>query len=400
MAYLLDPPPGRSPLTRRGFLQLAALGSLGAAVAACAPSPTGGAPAAKPPAKPAASGAPAAPASAATGEWERVLAAAKQEGRLVLAGPPGDLYRNALVAFEKAYPDIKVEFSGGSGRDLAPRLMAEREAGQYLVDVHVGGPETANSQFKPRGVLDPIKPAIIAPDILDDARWVSGFDAGFMDKEGQYIYGFQGYIAPIVHVNRDVVPESELSRMEQLADPRWRGKISWNDPRVPGYGSANAGHLLMVLGEDWLRRAYQQDVTVVVDLRQQVEWMVRGQYPIGVGIDETHLEAYRAQGLGQNVRPLDYGSEAGQRMSPAWGNAMLVNRAPHPNAARVYLNWLLSKEGQTTWVQVTAQNSRRVDVEGPPATAPDQKAKYRIVNHEDYNHYISEAQAAARDIFK
>jgi ABC-type Fe3+ transport system substrate-binding protein len=79
---------------------------------------------------------------------------------------------------------------------------------------------------------------------------------------------------------------------------------------------------------------------------------------------------------------------------------MLINRAPHPNAAKVFLNWLLSREGQTTWVQVTAQNSRRIDVEGPPSTAPDQKAKYRIVNHEDYNHYISEAQAVARDIFR
>src|SRR5687767_10827477 len=93
--------------TRRGFLRVAALGAAGAALGACAPAAAPAKPAAAPPAqptapaKPAAAAATAAPARAAwEQEWERVLAAARQEGVVVVAGPPGDLYRQALVAFE------------------------------------------------------------------------------------------------------------------------------------------------------------------------------------------------------------------------------------------------------------------------------------------------------------
>ena len=79
---------------------------------------------------------------------------------------------------------------------------------------------------------------------------------------------------------------------------------------------------------------------------------------------------------------------------------MLVNRAPHPNAARVYLNWLLSKDGQTAWAQTTGENSRRTDVEGPAESAPDPAKSYRVVNSEEYNHYQDQALGLAREILR
>src|SRR5688572_16721060 len=114
----------RAAWTRRGFLRVAALGAAGTALGACAPAAAPAKPPAQPtaPAKPAVAAATAAPARAAwEQEWERVLAAARQEGVVVVAGPPGDLYRQALVAFEKTYPDIKVEYTGASGRDFGPK---------------------------------------------------------------------------------------------------------------------------------------------------------------------------------------------------------------------------------------------------------------------------------------
>jgi iron(III) transport system substrate-binding protein len=402
---------------RPTWLPALALGAVLCALAACGPATAAkpAAPASAPaapaaaPATPASSAAtaPAAPAAASApapaawqAEWDRVVAAARQEGRVVVFGPPGDLYRTALTAFEKAYPGIQLEYTGASGRDFAPKVLAERDAGQYLVDVHVGGAGTPNFQLKPRGVFDPLKSALILPEVLDDSKWVGGFDAGYMDKEGQYVYAFQGAIIPTVWVNRDVIPAGELTSVQQLTDPQWRGKISWDDPRRTGYGGSDAGHFLMVLGEDWLRRAYQQDPVISGDLRQQVEWIVRGTYPIAIGMDATHLATYQRQGLGQNVRPLDRRGEEGGRLSPAWGDAMLVNRAPHPNAARVYLNWLLSKDGQTAWAATTGENSRRTDVEGPAQSAPEPGKTYRVVNSEEFNHYQDQALTLARELLR
>jgi iron(III) transport system substrate-binding protein len=400
MVRLDEKRPARCPRLATAWLRVAALGAIVLALVACAPAPaakpTTGASA--PLAAPAAMGAPAQAAWQA--EWDKVVAAARQEGRVVVVGPPGDLYRTALTAFEKAYPGIQLEYTGASGRDFAPKVLAERDAGQYLVDVHVGGAGTPNFQLKPRGTFDPIKSGLILPDVLDDSKWVGGFDAGFMDKEGQFVYAFQGAIVPTVWVNRDVIAAGELTRVEQLTDPQWRGKISWDDPRRTGYGGSDAGHFLMVLGEDWLRRALSQDNVVSGDLRQQVEWIVRGTYPIAIGMDATHLATYQRQGLGQSVRPLDRRSEEGGRLSPAWGDAMLVNRAPHPNAARVYLNWLRSKDGQTAWAQTTGENSRRTDVEGPAESAPDPAKSYRVVNSEEYNHFQDQALNLAREILR
>src|SRR5712692_6009205 len=226
-----------SALSRRRFLSLTATGAIGSALVACGPSPVSG------PTPP--------PARATIGadqtEWNRVLAAAKQEGTVIVAGPPGDSFREALTAFSKAYPEIRLDYTGFAGRDFAPRLIGEREAGQYLWDIHAAGPDTALLVLKPQGAYDPLGPALLLPEVTDDAKWLNGFTAGFLDNERQFVYAFAGYVVPVGSVNREFVPESELSSMEQLLDPRWRGKISWEDPRATGLGSADAGHLLMVL---------------------------------------------------------------------------------------------------------------------------------------------------------
>jgi len=86
-------------------------------------------------------------------EWERVLAAAKREGKVTVLGPTGAENRRALTEpFEKKY-GITVDFFAGSGSELAPRIRTERQAGQYLWDVYVGGISTMVNTLKPMGAL-------------------------------------------------------------------------------------------------------------------------------------------------------------------------------------------------------------------------------------------------------
>jgi iron(III) transport system substrate-binding protein len=339
------------------------------------------------------------PPASRRAEWERLVAAATREGRVAVAGPPGIQWRNAAMVFQRAFPGIRLEFLGGGGRDHLPRLLAERRGSQFQWDVLVTGSGTA-IPLKLEGALDPLPPALILPDILDDRAWLGGFADGWMDKEQRFIYGFMGEASPEVYVNRDVVGEAELSRVEDLASGRWRGKISWNDPRVSGSGSLQAANLLYVLGEPFLERLLKQDVLPVADLRQQVDWIVRGTYPIAVSLDYRFLAEFQKQGVGLRVVPLGGGTPAGGsfRLSPGFGCVMLLNRAPNPNAAKVFVNWLLSREGQDAHVKATGISSRRLDVTpGREAARPLPDRKYFNLSKESTLHYLDRAIALAKE---
>jgi iron(III) transport system substrate-binding protein len=336
-------------------------------------------------------------------DWERVLAGAKEEGTLMIGGPPAIQYRDALIAFQKAFPNIKVEYFGGSGRDFAPRILAERRADKFLWDVHVGGAGTPNLQLKPEGVFDPLGSALILPEALDDGVWAGGFNDGWMDKEKRFIYAFSGEVNPQVYVNRDLIPEAELSRVEDLVSPKWRGKIAWNEPRAQGSGSATAGYWIYLLGEEFVKKLLQHEIVAVRDLRQQAQWLVQGKYPIGISVDEQYLNIFKEKGVGLNVKPLAHDSPAGggTRIGPGFGSVMRINRSPHPNAAKLFINWLLSREGQVIYVKSTAVNSRRLDVrEGPLESAPKRGVKYININKEEFNPYQVKAIKIAKEILQ
>jgi iron(III) transport system substrate-binding protein len=340
---------------------------------------------------------PAAPASKGGG-WDAVLAAAKQEGTVVVAGAVGENLRAAHLAFANDYPEIKVEYTGQNGRDLVPKVLAERSAGHYAWDVFTTG-APSSYLLKAAGALDPIRPALLLPEVLDDSKWIGGFASGFVDSDRQLAYAFTGYLQTNVWVNRDVIPEPELSSVEQLVDPKWKGRISWSEPRQPGSGQTTAGYWLKLKGEEWLRQLYRQDVTIVRDSRQQIEWVVANRYPIAIGVDQTLVPLFRDLGFTTQLQALASDSPLGARLSTSVGVVTLMNRAPHPNAARVYINWLLSARGQEPWARLMQQNSRRLDVPGPPEFAPKPDVQYIDPTREENVSYLNRASEIAREFF-
>jgi iron(III) transport system substrate-binding protein len=331
-------------------------------------------------------------------QWQRTLAAARQEGRLSLIINAGDLYRAWVMEFEKAYPGIAVETIGLVGRDAVPRVLQEQRQGQYLWDAYVGGPNSAQQGLKPEGALDPLRPSLLLPEILDDSKWYGGFDFGFTDLEDQYIYAHRGDVSYSVYVNRDFVSEAELSRIEDLTDPKWKGKISWQEPTLQGNGAVIAAHFLLTKGEEWYRSLFAQDIVPTREARQQVEFLARGRYPIAIGVSNEPIEAYRAQGVGLNIVPLAPTSEAGSRLGMGIAIAAFA-KPPHPNAAKVFLNWALSRDGQTKWVQIMQnQGTRRLDVPVPPELALDPQAKFPLsVNKEEAVPILERAIDVARE---
>jgi len=293
-------------------------------------------------------------------EWDQVVAAAKKEGKVVVAGPPGAIYRPIMKDFQTKYPEIQLEFTGLRSSSFASRVLAERKAGKKLWDVFVGGMPGA-VRVKRVGGLAELRPALILPEVKGDKNWYGGVDYGFLDKDKKYVFAFIGELQTLVYVNRTSIPSSQFSSPKQLLDAKFKGKIVMEDPRKPGAGTARMAGLMAAYGENFIKKLFtEQSAVYTRSPRQLVEWLVRGRYPIGIGIRESALKEFRAQGLGKDVEPVT--AREAEVFSTSGGNIALIEGGRHPNAAKVYINWLLSKRVQKLYAEKSFHNSRRTDV--------------------------------------
>ncbi len=272
--------------------------------------------------------------------------------------------------FQKAYPKIKVTHITGAGTDLTQRIAAERRAGKYLADVYNGGGNSLNQVLYTGKMIDSIKSALILPEVLDTAKWWEGKQK-YADKEGQHIFVYEGNVSAGAGAayNTQLMDPREYKSYWEFLHPKLKGKIMSMDIRR-ARGAGIPWQFLYYhpdLGPKYLRRLFSEmDVTMVADLRQAVDWLGVGKYTLCVPIQSGVVHRANNQGL-----PVDQFAPAhfkeGVNLSSAFGSLAVMNRAPHPNAAKVFVNWLLSREGQTLFQKIMttpgdARNSRRVDV--------------------------------------
>lgn len=301
------------------------------------------------------------PAPANAAEWDSLIHAAEREGKLALLGPTIEPYRVSLMQFQKTFPRIELEYNGSSASDFQARIRTERHAGLFLWDIIVTGVSGAVFTRQLRsGWFDPIRP-LIASHIADDRHWLGGFAAGFVDDAQRYLYAFQAGYQRNIYVDRAAIPENQLHSLAGLLDPRWRGKIAMFDPRVRG-GGHTITLILQVLGEDAARRFLRDQKPVLTTVQRQItEWAMRRAYPITSGMSPSEHAMWQARGLGRSVEPLML-PPAQSAWTPGNGVVGLLDKAPHPAAARLFINWLLSRPAQADWALRGKVNSRRLDV--------------------------------------
>lgn len=302
------------------------------------------------------------PSFGANEQWQQTVADAEREGKLVLAGPVIQSYREALLQFQSAYPKIAVDYNAVTSPVFDARISSERRAHRSVTDVVVLGFSGAafNRQI-PAHWYDPLRPLIVDPQVLDDSRWLGGFSAGFLDADKTYLYAFQAGKQNNVAIDRGVVPLGELGKLADLLDSRWKGRIAMLDPRVPG-----SGHLVTLLidklGADAARRFLTQQKPVIASNNRQLsDWVAQGAYPVTSGLSPSELAALQAQGLARQVRALELPPDQ-TAWTPGWGALGVLHAPPHPNAAKVFVNWLLSAQAQQDWARRGFVNSRRTDV--------------------------------------
>ena len=339
-------------------------------------------------------------AAANTPEWQQVVAAAKKEGKVVVNTFPGDGYKRAFKVFTQAYPEIKLEHTSLHSQDFAPRILQERQASLFTWDVATIPTSTALQVLRPAGAWDPIRPAIILPEARDDAGWDGGFERGFAAvKDRALTYGFVANRGGGITVNTDLVKDGQIKGLTDLLDARWKGKLLLPDVRVMGDAFWPMTSARLNLGDDLIKRLFvDQEPILSRDSRQIAEFMVRGRYPIALGVNPLLLGQFQKQGLGKNLKLLHFSEmDTVNFASTLW----LVNRAPHPNAATLFINWLLTKEAQVHWAKEVEQNSRRGGVEpGNPQFLPPKGAKLFQVDAEENLPDVIKTQDIAKAVIK
>jgi len=323
--------------------------------------------------------------------WDETLAAAKKEGKLVvvLGGAASRNYRPVFKVFEDKF-GIRTVVSTGSGRGQANRLLAERGARRYEVDIIMTGGTTGNQRLVPNGVPDPIGPELFLPEVLDKSLWYQGKHY-YSDPEDKYIFSFSGGadLTPIaMRFNTDKLPIKEAKKIDSvwtfLDKKRFAGQIVALPPTIAGAGGTYfTVQVHPDLGEKYLRRFFdpELDVKFIQDYRQVADGVARGKYTMAIFVGSGGRDIDR---LGKQGLPVaNFGQIIGKPVKErptlqgtgSSNSIMVVNRRPHPNATRLFLNWLLSKEGQTvihTKSARAADQSFRIDVTEMDKVIPEE----------------------------
>ncbi|HEV8725987.1 MAG TPA: extracellular solute-binding protein [Candidatus Binatia bacterium] len=326
-------------------------------------------------------------------EWEKILEGAKKEGEVRLWGEQEITHPDIIAAFNKEYPFIKAVTVSGRVGDLMPRIIAERRAGKFLADIYSGGLGGRSFfDFHKAGVLDPLKPVLLLPEVVDGSKWLNG-EHSYADSEKQFVFMYEGSVAGNgLHYNTGLVDLKAFKSYWDLLSPNWKGKILVFER--PGVGSPSVIRYYhhAQLGPDFVKRLFSEmDVTVSQDRRQSGDWLAAGKFPICIDCGDT--DRAKQQGLPVDEFPHANLKEASYEVSTSGNSGIaLINNAPNSNAAKVFINWFLSRAGQTVWQTVMntkvqePSDSMRIDIPKDKVAAPakrEEGRRYRVTGFLD-----------------
>jgi len=263
-------------------------------------------------------------------EWAKVAAAAKAEGKVVFySGLVGSPSTAAIArAFEKKY-GIPAEFLDLRISEIRERMRAEQIAGRVIGDVLTTSFNVTTSIENNEGYIQPLKP----------------FPNRARIREGSRIDNPTGTQVPVymlkygILVNtRLVAPADEPKSWRDLVDAKWTGKILADDPRALGGGFNAFVAQHDKLGVDFLKQLAGQKLTFSRDFRESERRTARGEFPIYAPFLFNDYSSLR----GLPVKPV----VPTEGVAYVQFVASMIKNAPHPNAALLFIDFLLSDEAQ------------------------------------------------------
>ncbi len=291
-------------------------------------------------------------------EWEKIVQAAKKEGKVVASIPPSPELRKGMeIAFTRRY-GISVEFLPARGGAIIQRMVSEAKANVQYFDLHFGGTESIVTGLLPENILEPVEPSFALPEVKDAKQWWGGHF--WVDNARRFVYPFVAYQTVSLWCNPNEYKAPEFQSFDDLLNPKLKGRIGMSDPRVSGAGNSMWSHMLAIKGEEFLKRLIAQKPFVGRDLRLLGDNLSKGKIAVTVGIGYSELLPFIKATL--PIAPLPTPRE-GVFATSGYGNLVVFKNAPHPNAAKVFVNWLLSHDGQEIFGRAMGVASRRLDVD-------------------------------------
>lgn len=334
----------------------------------------------------------------ATAEWDKTLAESRKEGKVIVYSTSGPEVRIPVgQAFKDKY-GIPVEFRVGGPAEIAARISLERKAGLHVIDIYIGGPNPLYNSFKLPGLLELLDPVLVLSEVTNPQSW-QGKKLGFIDNDHRILYFIA---APMVSItlNSDLVKPGDIASWNDILNPKWKGRIAYADPTVPSAAHKDFAVWIQPgrLGVEYFRQLAKQDLFISRDDRPLVEGTARGKFAIALSVKTDMVgEFIKAGAPLTQIIPNE-----GTYVQHAAGALGLITDAPNPNAAKLFINWLLTKEGQTVFSKGYGYPSARVDV---PTDHVDPKrllspsVNYIWSDTEEFLQRQPEALDIAKDVF-
>ena len=340
-------------------------------------------------------------------EWRRIVEAAKKEGKIVAGGPPTAVLRKQFKdTFENRF-GVELELLSAPGPQNAQRAIAEFKAGVKHFDVLHGGSGTLQP-LRNDNMLAPFMDNVVLSEVRDAKQWWGGHMWEDNVKTNRFIYSFSAdYTVPPFY-NSDLVKPGEITSYDDLLQPKWKGKIGMFEPRVASAGQGLWGYLMRAKGKEFLQKLAEQNLYIHRDGQQIAVNLAKGNLAVALAVAQRFVDPYIKGGL--PIKALTSIKE-GMGGSNGFGTVAVMANAPHPNAAKVYINWLLGKEGQDLYGRALTQGTRRFDVDtkwliryNTPAakdvSTPEEFEKVRFFGEDVVANWREPAGEFARKILK
>jgi iron(III) transport system substrate-binding protein len=273
--------------------------------------------------------------------WKQVEDAARKEGSLVyysLGSVPQNRVEDLTSRWNQDYPDIKLQYLYvGNASQVSSKIGAEQDAKTYVGDV-------ADLAVRQVLVLKPdyfepfIPPAVNDPSV----KWLKDpvADPG---HKGIAVTNFGQFFAIWINTQLVTTEDAPKNVLDVASNPKWKGQIVWRTPWSAGGGNHLYHFAVQQYGQDFVAKMQAQEPVFADDQDAALLQVARGEYAIGLGL------------TGRQGTELING---GQPIAAIWPDDFVITvtlaspvlaHAPHPNAAKVFANWLMTDKGQTLW---------------------------------------------------
>jgi iron(III) transport system substrate-binding protein len=327
-------------------------------------------------------------------EWEQTLAAAKKEGIVVVGIPASTELRTAMGEKFKSKFGISIELLSARGPENVMRITTEHSAGMRYYDVLVAG-GSAPLPLISAGAADELAPYLVLPEVKDPKYWWGGHIWEDNVSTRKYIYAFLCYTTETVWYNGSQADPGEMRSFDDLLNPKWKGRIGFLDPRNPGSGQNTWSFLWKVKGEEFMNKLVQQDLLINQNLRQLADSLAKGKLAFTVGLSHYTYAPFIKAGL--PVKPVPKMKE-GLHANNGSGVLTVVKNPPHPNAAKIFINWFLGKEGQELYGKAMVQGTRRLDVSTEWLKEVGSQGCKDVMTVEDYLRSETHLESSVRKI--